>query len=101
METITRSPVVKRRSPRVASFLSSVMYGLGHIYCGHFVRGLVIYAMGITIFAATIAMMALMKGRFLQALLIGLGSAIALGLFARFDARRLAARAPAEYVLKD
>lgn len=101
METSTQSPVVKRRSPRVASYLSDLTHGLGQIYCGHFVRGLVIYATFITMLALTIILVALMKGRFLQALLIGAVPVTALWLFAKFDARRLAARAPADYALKE
>jgi len=101
METTTQSPIIKPRSIKTASRLSDLAYGLGQIYCGHLVRGLVIYVMCMMIIMACVMMIALMKGRFLQAFLMGAVPATALWLFAKFDARRLAAKAPADYALKE
>ena len=101
METTTQSPIIKPRSIKTASRLSDLGCGLGQVYCGHLVRGLVIYVMGMMIATAWVMMIALMKGRFLQALLMGAVPAVALWLFAKFDARRLAAKAPPDYALKE
>ena len=101
METTTPSPIIKPRSIKTASRLSDLAYGLGQIYCGHLVRGLFIYFVGVMIVMACVMMIALMKGRFLQAFLMGAVPATALWLFAKFDARRLAAKSPPDYALKE
>lgn len=101
MDATTSPPAVKPRSPKVASLLSDLSYGLGQIYCGRFARGIVIYGLGMVILVAWIVLIVLMKGRFLQALLVGLLPALGLWLFAKLDARRLAATAPGDYVLKE
>jgi len=50
---------------------------------------------------AWMILVALMDGRFLQAMVIGIVPLTALWLFAKLDARRLAVRAPADYALKE
>jgi len=92
-------PRIRPRSVKTASRLSD--FGLGHIYCGHFVRGLAIYVIGMVIVTVWIIMIAMMKGRFIQAFVMGAIPATAHWLYAKFDARRLAARAPADYALKE
>jgi len=92
---------IKPRSVATASRLSDLAFGLGQMYCGRFVRGLVIYTIGMMILLASIIMIALMKGRFLQAFLMGMIPATVLWLYAKLDARRLAAKAPADYALKE
>lgn len=101
MDATTPPPAVRLRSAKVASLLSDLSYGLGQIYCGHFARGIVIYGLGMVILVAWIMLIVLMKGRFLQAMLMGLIPALGLWLFAKLDARRLAATAPGDYVLKE
>jgi len=101
METTTVPIVASPRSPKAASRLSDLAIGLGQIYCGHLVRGLALYFTCFVIATVWILLIAMMKGRFTQAFLIGLVPALGMWLFAKFDARRLAARAPADYVRKE
>ena len=101
MQTETSPRAARPRNPRTASRLSRLGYGFGQIYCGHLVRGLTIYAISIVMLVAWIMLIALMKGRFLQAVVIGLVPFFVLGLFARIDARRLAARAPSDYTPRE
>lgn len=98
---LSPAPIIKPRSPKVASRLSDLCVGLGQIYCGHLVRGLLILLIGMVMLVAWIVLLVAMKGRFAEAALIGIVPLTALWLFARFDARRLAAAAPADYALKE
>jgi signal peptidase I len=101
MEATSPPADVRPRSPQAASLLSDLTCGLGHIYCGHFAKGIIIYGFGLMLVAIWIMLIVLMKGRFLQAMLMGSIPAVALWVFARLDARRLAIRAPADYSLKE
>jgi signal peptidase I len=101
MNTDMQTPVIKPRKPKTASLLSDLSIGLGHVYSGHLAKGLLLHTSGVAVLVAWIAMIALMKGHFGRAVLLGLFPAVALWLYAKFDARRLAAKAPADYVLAD
>ncbi len=101
METDTPLETIKPRSPKVASLLSELGTGYGQIYCGHLARGLLLYTLCIVGCVFWLLLIMLMKGRFWQAVLIGLVPLAALHIFAKLDARRLASKAPADYTLKD
>jgi len=97
--SIQTAPV---RSPLVAVILSLLATGLGQIYCGHIVRGLVLF-LGSLLFIPAIVTAALLPPA--NAVLVGLGLALlaVLGayVFAIVDAYFLALRGGSDFQPKD
>ncbi|MFO0898739.1 MAG: signal peptidase I [Pirellulales bacterium] len=96
------APTVSVRSPLVAVILSLLATGLGQIYCGHIVRGLVLF-LGSLLFTPAILMAALLPPS--TAVLVGLGLALlgVLGIyiFAIVDALLLARRGRDDFQPQD
>jgi signal peptidase I len=90
------------RSPLVAVILSLAATGLGQIYCGRIVRGLVMF-LGSLLFAPVIVVAALMPPStgVLVGLILALLAVLGVYVFAVVDAFRLARRGRDHYQPKD
>ena len=100
METTTTAQIKPRR-PRVAFWLSFLGCGLGHIYCGKFGKGIVLFF---------ISMLLGVFGRFAilpvetwlrRIMFAPLIISTFIWIYSIIDARRTAKRMPPHYVLKD
>lgn len=101
MTNETNDQGIHTRSPLLAEVLSFVMAGLGQIYAGQFTKG--IKLLFVSVLCGTIGAFALLPvGYVARTVCLGSwGVGLAIWLYAIFDARRSAKRAPADYVLKD
>jgi signal peptidase I len=90
------------RSPLVAAILSLAATGLGQIYCGRIVRGLVMF-LGSLLFAPAIVAAALLPPAtiVLVGLILALLAVLGVYVFAVVDAFRLARRERDNFQLKD
>lgn len=89
---------VAPRRPWAALVLSAVTAGLGHVYCGRIVKGLVLLVAGLVL--GGLAIMMLVPDWFGWGL-AAMAASAALWLYAMSDALRLARRSPTDYRLKD
>jgi signal peptidase I len=89
------TPNASARSPLVAAILSLAATGLGQIYCGRIVRGLVMF-LGSLLFAPAIVVAALAPPAtsVLVGLILALLTVLGVYVFAVVDAVRLARRGP-------
>jgi signal peptidase I len=91
----------RARRPRTAFWLSALGTGLGHIYCGAFAKGFVLFFAG-TLLGAVGALVILPVWGGLQiAFAAALIVSVALWVYAMVDAPRLARKTPPDYVLRD
>jgi signal peptidase I len=92
---------IRKRSPVLAMVLSIMVCGLGHVYVGRFVKGIVLIV-AFFIFGAIGVFVLLPVGMVARTICVG-ASAVGLGiwLYAILDARRIAKKVPADYALKD
>jgi signal peptidase I len=93
---------VPARSPWVAVLLSLAATGLGQIYCGRIVRGLVLF-LGSSLFGPVIVLAALLppSTAVLVGLFLALGMVLGIYVFAIVDAYREARRCRDHYELKE
>jgi len=98
METISKT---YPRKPQTAVLLSMISLGLGQIYCGRFVRGLVLGFLGVS--AASMGVFALLPTTFCTQTIGMISVIFSIGLwgFGIVDARRIARKIPADYAIKD
>lgn len=90
------------RRPWIAVLLSLLCTGLGHIYCGRFVKGLVLFA--ISFFFLPLLTVSAMVGVNTLVLLIlaaGYGVVSAVYLYAVIDSHKTAKQSAQPYVLRD
>jgi signal peptidase I len=87
------TPITSARSPLIAVILSLAATGLGQIYCGRIVRGLVMF-LGSLLFAPAILVAALLPPAsvVLVGLIVALVAVLGVYVFAVVDAFRLARR---------
>jgi signal peptidase I len=87
------TPIASARSPLVAVMLSLAATGLGQVYCGRIVRGLVLF-LGSLLFAPAIVVAALLPPAtmVLVGLILALLTVLGVYVFAVVDAFRLARR---------
>jgi signal peptidase I len=90
------------RSPWAAVVLSLFSTGLGHIYCGRIVTGLVLFLASL-LFAPAVVLAALLapSTAVLVGLLLSVAAVLGLYLFAVLDAFRVARRAGEHYTLRE
>ena len=96
------SPNASARSPLLAVILSLAATGLGQIYCGRIVRGLVMF-LGSLLFAPVVVAAALLPPAtvVLVGLILVLMAVLGVYVFAVVDAFRLARRGPDPFQPKD
>src|SRR5262245_4133241 len=96
------SELPMKRSPWAAVALSLVSTGLGHIYCGRIVRGLVLFCVSL-LFAPFAAVLALISPAtpVLVVLILAFVGVIGLCLFAVVDAWRLARSSGESFTPRD
>ncbi len=90
-----------RRSPNAAVILSFFAVGLGHLYSGHLVKGLVLFFLCFLFLPVAVLGAAYFSGTTAYVGLVPLGAAFLVFVYAVLDARRLARRAPVPYPLRD
>ncbi len=90
------------RRPWVAVLLSLLCAGVGHIYCGRFVKGLVLYALSF-FFMPLVEICALVGVNTFVLLIIaaGYGAITVIYLYAIFDSHKIAKQSERPYVLRD
>jgi signal peptidase I len=90
------------RRPWIAVLLSLLCTGLGHIYCGRFVKGLVLYTISF-FFMPLVAVSAMVGVNTTVLLLIaaGYGAVTAVYIYAIVDANKIAKQADRPYMLRD
>ena len=91
------------RYPWVAFALSFLSSGVGHIYCGRIVKGLLFYASRflLPLLIVLAAFSQPSNGILIGLILLPAAASVAIYLFAPFDAFAIAKRAGVEYKLKD
>ena len=96
------TPNAPARSPLIAVILSLAATGLGQIYCGRIVRGLVMF-LGSLLFVPAIVVAALLPPStvVLVGLILALLTVLGIYVFAVVDAFRLRARASARSFLRE
>jgi signal peptidase I len=103
MSTVQTSTAERTgRNPWVAVALAMMAPGLGHIYAGEIVRGLV-YFFGMLLFAPAVALAVLLPASWavLAGLLLTVVAMLALALYSVVDAYRAACRRREQYSLRD
>jgi signal peptidase I len=90
------------RRPWIAVLLSLFCTGLGHVYCGRFVKGFVLYTISF-FFMPLVAISALVGVNTPVLLFIaaGYGAVTAVYLYAIFDSHKVARQSDPSYVLRD
>ncbi len=100
MET-TAVEQIKLRRPIIAELLSIIAAGLGHIYCGKFGKGLILFVTS-AIFAGLgmLGMLPLGQGYRITGF-IAIAASTAVWIYSILDARRTAKKSRKDYALKD
>src|SRR5262245_59845006 len=103
MSTVQTSTVERTgRNPWVAVALAMMAPGLGHIYAGEIVKGLV-YFFGGLLFVPAVALAVLLPASWavLAGLLLTVAAVLAIYLYSTIDAYRVARRRREQYSLRD
>ena len=100
METTTAEQIKPRR-PIVAELLSFLVAGLGHIYCGRFGKGLILFVAHAALGApAMMVILPLGRGYRITGF-VAIVASTAIWIYAILNARRTAKKTRKDYVLKD
>jgi len=101
METQNTDNTVNQRRPWIATLLSLVMPGLGHVYCGDIESGIVLMSI-VTLFSAGWLVGIVHPNTPFLGFSVGIGSILILAeIIAVVDSYRRALRTRYDYVLKD
>ena len=96
----TATAQIKRRRPWIAGLLSLISPGVGHIYCGRFGKGLVLFFVDAVALPGMLGVLPMALGY-----RIGWGASLLAGagiwVYSILDARRIARRTSPAYALKE
>jgi signal peptidase I len=100
METTTMEKIKPRR-PIVAELLSLLAAGLGHIYCGRFGKGLLLFFAGVVLgIPGMLGLLPLGLGYRITGI-VAIAAGAGIWIYSIWDARRIAKKIGKNYVLKD
>ena len=100
METTTTARI-KRRRPLVAVLLSLLAPGLGHVYCGRFGKGLLLYFIGTILGVPGLLGILPMGLGYPIVGMIAIAAGVGIWIYAIENARRTAKRTCSDYVPRD
>jgi len=98
---VTETSMVRERKSVSAVALSLLMPGLGHLYCGRIVTGLVLAFLSSISMLVFFLMLVVRTPSWTPSLAVLLAASFSIALFAFVDSWRLARRIGKSYVLKD